>query len=36
MVVCKIRVVKMKIHLMFCREFSTLCIGDRVAVDRVI
>ena len=30
------RVVKMKEHLLFCREFSTLCIKDRVIVDHVV
>ena len=30
------RVVKMKEHLPFCREFSILCIEDRVVVDRVV
>ena len=30
------RVVKMKKGLPFCREFSMLCIEDRVVVDRVV
>ena len=34
--VCTSRVVKMKENLPFCRECSTLCIEDRVAVDRVV
>ena len=34
-VVCTSRVVEMKGHLPFCREFSTLFIEDRVDVDRV-
>ena len=29
-------VVKIKEHLPFCREFITLCIEDRVFVDRVV
>ena len=32
-VVCTSRVEKMKEHLPFCREFSILCIEDRVAVN---
>ena len=35
-VVCTIRVMKIKEHLLFYREFSILCIGDRAVVDRVI
>ena len=35
-VVCTNRVLKMKEHLTFCREFSKLCIEDRVVVDRVV
>ena len=35
-VACTSRVVKMKEHLSFCREFSLLCIEDRVAVDHVV
>ena len=35
MVVCIIRVVKMKEYLLCYREFSILCIGDRVADDRI-
>ena len=31
-----IRVVKMKTHLLFYRELSILCLGDRVVVDRVV
>ena len=34
-VVCTIKVVKMKEHLPFFRECSSSCIEDRVAVDRV-
>ena len=34
-VACTIRVVKMKEHLLLCREFRTFCIEDRVAVDHV-
>ena len=33
-VVCTNRIVKMKEHLTFCREFRILCIEDRVAADR--
>ena len=33
MVVCTSRVMKVKERLPFCREFRTLCIEDRVAVD---
>ena len=36
MVVCTIRVLKMKKHLRFYRELSILCIGDRAIVDRVV
>ena len=32
-VVCTSRVMKVKERLPFCREFRTLCIEDRVAVD---
>ena len=35
-VACTRRVVKMKEHLPFCREFSILCREDRVVVDRVV
>ena len=35
-VVCTVRVVKMKEHLLFYREISILCIGDRVADDRIV
>ena len=35
-VVCTSTVVKMKEYLAFCREFSILCIENRVAVDHVI
>ena len=34
-VVCTSKVVKMKEHLPFCKEFGILCIEDRVVVDRV-
>ena len=30
------RIVKIKEHLPFCRKFRTLCIEDRVNVDRVV
>ena len=36
LVVCSSRVVKMMEHLPFCREFSILCIEDRVVVDHVV
>ena len=36
MVVCTIRVVKMKENLLFYKKLSLLCIGDRVVVDRVV
>ena len=29
------KVVKMKKHLPFCREFGILCIEDKIAVDHV-
>ena len=35
-VVCTNRVVKMKEYLPFCKEFSILCIEDRVVVDSVV
>ena len=35
-VACIIRVVKMKEHLLFYREPSILCSGDKVAVDSVV
>ena len=35
-VVCTARVVKMKEHLLFYREISILCIGDRVVDDRIV
>ena len=35
MVVCTSRVVIMKEHIPFCREFRILSIGYKVAVDRV-
>ena len=35
-VLCTSRVWKMKEHLLFCREFRTLYIEDRVAVDLVV
>ena len=34
-VVCTSNVVKIKEHLLFCGEFSILCIEDRAAVDPV-
>ena len=36
LLVCSTRVVKMKEHLPFCREFSILCIEDKVVVDHVV
>ena len=36
LVVCTSRVVKMKEHLPFCREFSIRCIEDRVTVNYVV
>ena len=30
------KIVKLKQYLPFCRELSTLCIEDRVVVDRVV
>ena len=36
MVVFTIRVVKMKEYVPFCRESSTLCIEEKVVVDRVV
>ena len=33
---CTSRDLKMKEYLPFCREFSILCIEDRVVVDSVI
>ena len=35
-VVCTVRVVKMKEHLPFCKEFSTICTEHRVVVERVV
>ena len=35
-VVCTLRVVKMKEHLLFYKEFSILCIENRVADDRIL
>ena len=35
-VVCTIRVMKIKDHLLFYREFRILCIGDRAVVERVV
>ena len=35
-VICTSKVVKMKEHLPYCREFSIICIEDRVAVDCVV
>ena len=35
-VVCTIRVLKMREHLPFRKEFSILCIQNRVVVDRVV
>ena len=34
-VVCASRVVKMKEHLLFRKEFNIFCIKNRVVVDRV-
>ena len=31
-----IRVVKMKEHLLFFRELSILCVGDRIVVDCIV
>ena len=36
MIVGTSRIVKMKKHMPFCREFRTLCIEDGVAIDRVV
>ena len=36
MVVYTSRAMKMKEHLTFCKEFSTLFIEDRVVIDRVV
>ena len=36
MVICTGRVVKIKGHLSFCREFRTLCIEDRIVADHVV
>ena len=36
MIVSTNRVVEMKEHLSFCKEFSILCIEDRVVVDHVV
>ena len=35
-VVCASRVLKMKEHLLFRKEFSILCIENRVVVDHVV
>ena len=35
-VVCTIRVVKIKKFLLFHREFNIVCIGDRVVVDHLV
>ena len=35
-VVCTIRVMKIKEHLLFFSEFSILCIGDRAADARAV
>ena len=35
-VVYTIRFAKMKEHLLFYRELSVLCIGDRVVVDCIV
>ena len=35
-VVCTSRVVKMKEHLPFCKEFNTLCVEERVVVDQIV
>ena len=34
--VCTIRVAKMNVHLLFYRELSIRCVGDRVVVDRIV
>ena len=36
MIVCTKRALKMKEHLPFYRDFSVLCIEDRVVVERVV
>ena len=36
MIVCAKKALKMKEHLPFCRDFSVLCIEDRVVVERVV
>ena len=36
MVVYTNKALKIKEHLPFCREFSVLCIEDRVVVERVV
>ena len=35
-IVCASRVVKMKQHLPFCREFRALYIQDRIVVDQFV
>ena len=35
-VACTNQAVKKKEHMPFCREFKTLCIEYRVAVDRIV
>ena len=35
-VVCTRRIVKMKEHVPFCREFIILCVEDRVVVNLVV
>ena len=35
-VVCTSRVIKIKPHLPFCKEFSIPCIEDRFVVDSVV
>ena len=34
--VCESRVVKMKEHLLFCREFRALYIQDRIVADQFV
>ena len=36
MVVCTSRVVKIRVHLSYCREFSILFTEDRVVFDQVV
>ena len=35
-VACTSRIVKMKENLPFCKEFSILCIEDRVVIDCIV